>query len=189
MLPTRQSSEQLAEKIWGVTGTGSDMDGLVYQKWLDRVAKLLTAHDAEVRAELTATGPCGKHPRIFVKKDVHPSDEYHSLGMEKITETCILCLELDKIRSETLAMIENEVSCEMLNSIVGSLRGYPDHGGDIGVMKEVQRIELEARIAEAEWVRDHTGASSGYHSRYLDLHIKELKARLAALDAPKGEGQ
>ena len=140
MLPTRQSSEQLAEKIWGVTGTGSDMDGLVYQKWLDRVAKLLTAHD-------------------------------------------------DKIRSETLAMIENEVSCEMLNSIVGSLRGYPDHGGDIGVMKEVQRIELEARIAEAEWVRDHTGASSGYHSRYLDLHIKELKARLAALDAPKGEGQ
>jgi hypothetical protein len=35
-------------------------------------------------------------------------------------------------------------STDMLNMVVGSLRGYPNAGGDIEVMKEVERIVREA---------------------------------------------
>lgn len=34
---------------------------------------------------------------------------------------------------------------QMLESIRGSLRGYPDSGGDIEVMEQVERIEVNAR--------------------------------------------
>lgn len=39
-----------------------------------------------------------------------------------------------------------EGACWMLDSIRASLRVYPNGGGDIEVMKEVDRIRLESRI-------------------------------------------
>jgi len=41
---------------------------------------------------------------------------------------------------------------EMLDSIVASLKDYPNFGGDIGVMKEVERLRREAKIEALEWV-------------------------------------
>lgn len=171
------------------------------------LAELLTAHDAEVRAELLAPGPCGEHPRIFVKKDVHPSDEYHSLGIEKITETCNLCLELDKVRVETLAR-----QAEMLASMASKtqfLFNYWLHQGYDGLtalqiasdeaIRKVgteflspdphyrERIELEARQDEAEWWAIETMHMRCDDSCRKHARLSELKSQLAALDAPKEE--
>ena len=46
--------------------------------------------------------------------------------------------------------VQNRI--EMLDSIISSLKGYPNFGGDIGVMKEVERLRREARIETLEWV-------------------------------------
>lgn len=56
---------------------------------------------------------------------------------------------------------------EMLESIRGSLRGYPDLGGDIEVMKEVERIE---KAAYARGVKDgiNQGFNQGYRTTWED---------------------
>ena len=41
---------------------------------------------------------------------------------------------------------------EMLDSIISSLKGYPNFGGEVGVLKEVERLRREARIEALEWV-------------------------------------
>ena len=52
---------------------------------------------------------------------------------------------------------------EMLDSIVASLKGYPTFGGDVGVMKEVERLRREAKIEALEWARavSELGADGG----------------------------
>ena len=39
----------------------------------------------------------------------------------------------------------------MLDSIIRSLKGYPNFGGEVGVLKEVERLRREARIEALEW--------------------------------------
>ena len=40
--------------------------------------------------------------------------------------------------------------CQALESVCGSLRGYPEHGGDTEVMTEVEKIAVAARRAGQE---------------------------------------
>lgn len=42
--------------------------------------------------------------------------------------------------------------CQALDSVRGSLRGYPEHGGDIEIMTEVEKIAAAARLAGQEEV-------------------------------------
>lgn len=57
-----------------------------------------------------------------------------------------------------LDAVKAEARNEMLGMVVGSLRGYPDCGGDIGVMKEVDRLVEKARregaAKELSWVME-----------------------------------
>jgi hypothetical protein len=53
--------------------------------------------------------------------------------------------ELNRVLADLTARIEHDSANEMLRMVVGSLQDYPNHGGDIRVMKEVDRIEREAR--------------------------------------------
>lgn len=59
--------------------------------------------------------------------------------------------------------------------------GMPARDEILALISSDERDALAERIATAvlmaaEWIRDHIGASSGYHSRYLDLHIEKLRA-------------
>jgi hypothetical protein len=42
--------------------------------------------------------------------------------------------------------------CQALDSVRGSLRGYPEHGGDTEIMTEVEKIDAAARRAGQEEV-------------------------------------
>ena len=46
---------------------------------------------------------------------------------------------------------------EMLDSIISSLKGYPNFGGEVGVMKEVERLRREAKIEALEWMWNKNG--------------------------------
>ena len=46
---------------------------------------------------------------------------------------------------------------EMLDSIIRSLKGYPNFGGEVGVLKEVKRLRREARIEALEWMWNKNG--------------------------------
>jgi hypothetical protein len=64
----------------------------------------------------------------------------------------VIAQMLDHITTLTarLATAEHKGAREMLESIRSSLRGYPDMGGDIEVMKEVDRIKATAEAERDE---------------------------------------
>jgi len=54
---------------------------------------------------------------------------------------------LDDVTTALAAFVaqrERASATEMLRMVLGSLEGYPNHGGDIEIMKTVQRIEQDA---------------------------------------------
>jgi len=53
--------------------------------------------------------------------------------------------------------VQNRI--EMLDSIISSLKGYPNFGGEVGVLKEVERLRKEARIEALEWVSQDSTVS------------------------------
>ena len=62
---------------------------------------------------------------------------------------------------------------EMLRHVVASLRGYPNHGGDIEVMVEVDRIVTEALAARRE-----PGPSAEH--RKLTAQLEEIQRQYLA---------
>ena len=86
--------------------------------------------------------------------------------------------ELGQLVSERTKSAHQDGANWMLESITGSLRGYPDHGGDIGVMTEVERIigERTKALREAlERLRE-----TFRHSTYSE-RVEILKATDAIL--------
>lgn len=80
-------------------------------------------------------------------------------------------------------------ACWMLDSIRATLRGYPDHDGDIEVMKEVDRIvaERERKAVDAavleeaeEWGTHFSGARGigGYEQKWIDDRCAAHRAKL-----------
>lgn len=72
---------------------------------------------------------------------------------------------------------------DMLRWITGSLVGYPDHGGDIGVMKEVERLVTQAKIDCAKWVQDRwiLWYGSGTTNQLMNEVVRYISAHTAAL--------
>ena len=56
---------------------------------------------------------------------------------------------------------------EMLDSIIRSLKGYPNFGGEVGVMKEVERLRRDAKIEALEWVCNIESMRNGLSERDL----------------------
>lgn len=52
--------------------------------------------------------------------------------------------ELREWLAVNLPRIRHEAACQMLESVRGSLEAYPNGGGDIGIMEQVERIKAEA---------------------------------------------
>jgi len=71
---------------------------------------------------------------------------------------------------------------EMLDSIVASLKDYPNFGGDIGVMKEVERLRREAKIEVLDWaIKTYLtytpGASGSSCHAILEYEVNALKRK------------
>ena len=105
---------------------------------------------------------------------------------------CWQCKELSALleRVERVAAeqarpeIEQRARVELLNSVVGSLRGYPDCGGDVGVMTEVERIGRIARIKAIEWVKEHVmwSPNRDYQECRITAELRRLKGEADATD-------
>lgn len=89
---------------------------------------------------------------------------------------------------------QQEGASQMLDSIRGSLQGYPDLGGDIEVMRSVERVEKRARLEGMEtsariadqWALSHTCNQHDYnpccHVRTGAGIAGKIRAELATLE-------
>jgi hypothetical protein len=56
--------------------------------------------------------------------------------------------------ADLLERVQHDAFQEMLRMVVGSLKGYPNAGGDIEVMTEVERIRRDAVAEERKALRE-----------------------------------
>jgi hypothetical protein len=79
----------------------------------------------------------------------------------------------------------------MLEAITGSLRGYPDHGGDIQVMAEVDRLRADARkIGETVALREAAVAVVDYLKAYrMDSKVLQVQLSNAIATLIPSDGQ
>lgn len=78
----------------------------------------------------------------------------------------------------------------MLDTIRGSFRGYPDHGGDIEIMTKVDDLLREARLAEAEWWHENSMEPHQNHNFKECRRLAELRSASAqTTELTKNDGQ
>jgi hypothetical protein len=140
------SAGEFAEKIVSVSGYTAAEREIIYKHW----ETLIAARDAEIEA-LRAPGPCGKHPKVFWQRRVfNEVNRYTGMGQYVSTELdigeyCTVCAELAARNRELRTQARDEGANWMLDSIRASLQGYPNCGGDIEVMAEVDKIVRKAQ--------------------------------------------
>ena len=128
---------------------GSVPDGIRWGLWFE-AKKFLEA----APASQPVAPPSGADARELAAdwwEQIVADDECcigHPEGAEFVDEKIIpkLAALLESFRAET----EERAANRMLDMVVSSLKGYPNHGGDIGVMAEVERIEKDARAETLE---------------------------------------
>jgi len=104
-----------------------------------------------------------------------------------------LATSLSSLLAERVKAAEESGRSDMLRWILSSLIEYPNGGGDQQIMTQVERLLLDARIAEAKWWRFLTiHATDSYFAVEGDSHIAELERQRDELgggkiDSPKGQ--
>jgi hypothetical protein len=86
----------------------------------------------------------------------HEGPEFNTLrlgiasAIRAITPVSFVSLIAEVVRDA-----EHKGWCDALRNVLASLEMYPNGGGDVNIMQEVERLMLAARIEEAKWFRDN----------------------------------
>jgi hypothetical protein len=156
------------------TGASDSQFSVLYRRELDALDTIdaLTAESASILQRATSCGDARRELELQVKRLTAERDVASGQALreaDKLSEAFGLELlskgdkhgwsicddfghrlrALDpsavKTAEEHDKQIHHQGVVWMLEEIICSLRGYPDHGGDIQVMTEVERIAAEAR--------------------------------------------
>lgn len=109
----------------------------------------------ELGAAEMLSGPCMDAARIIER---HLSPVVLAAEAAAVEECAA---ELREWLAVNLPRIRHEAACQMLESVRGSLEAYPNGGGDIGIMEQVERIKAEATQCSLKFLDDRPAQSGG----------------------------
>jgi hypothetical protein len=118
---------------------------------------------------------------VYGGREDRPSIERIQISLEEITVRVLALLSSQR---------EEQVR-ELIDRIIGTLKSYPDGGGDVGIMAEVDRLLREQREADCRAVRaliEHDPTTCAYDPCGQCEHVGGLfdaEAAIRSLSLPE----
>lgn len=81
---------------------------------------------------------------------------------------------VDKVAEQAFPAVNIDEWDSCLGSVLASLKGYPNAGGDLNIMREVERIVREAIVREAKDTADNKQSTPAQHEPCQEAMCQRL---------------